>query len=507
MTKYKQQNLFLFLFSLMSSFFILMICSRSSFLYPMNDWVDSQCFFTVGKAMGNGQIVYRDIFEQKGILLYFLHMFAYFMSHTTFIGVFLLEVVAGTFFMFCNIKIVSLYTDVRYAIVVSGLCSVLIYSSRAFCKGDSAEELCLPFLSFALYCSTKAFHSSKWLANKELFAIGIVSACVLWIKYTMLGFFIGWIIIPVLWLIKEKKWKELAQTFLFIALGVAVITLPVLLYFALNHSLPYLWEVYFYKNMVSYSNTGENVTFFEKSKIIFDNIYKFTRVSLTDNYKRFTGVFCIGFLGMLFVKGKKQKISLYILFLTMITFIFGGGNGYVYYSIPLSIFTVFGFIAVYLWIRFLWKKVMKKNTAFFKGKYTVTVAVITALMSVSGAYFLSYNTDFMKTKREDLVQYQFKEIIEKEKNPTLLNVGFLDSGFYTVCDIVPNCRYFCKLNSAYKEVYEGQMKYIEQRKGTFIVAIDTEIDNSAYEQIAERTVFYDESQKDKIYRLYKRKSI
>ena len=262
MTKYKQQNLFLFLFSLMSSFFILMICSRSSFLYPMNDWVDSQCFFTVGKAMGNGQIVYRDIFEQKGILLYFLHMFAYFMSHTTFIGVFLLEVVAGTFFMFCNIKIVSLYTDVRYAIVVSGLCSVLIYSSRAFCKGDSAEELCLPFLSFALYCSTKAFHSSKWLANKELFAIGIVSACVLWIKYTMLGFFIGWIIIPVLWLIKEKKWKELAQTFLFIALGVAVITLPVLLYFALNHSLPYLWEVYFYKNMVSYSNTGENVTFF-----------------------------------------------------------------------------------------------------------------------------------------------------------------------------------------------------------------------------------------------------
>ncbi len=501
----QHNNVFLLLFSAVSSFLILMICTRSSFLYPMNDWVDAQCFFTVGKAMANGQIVYRDIFEQKGILLYLLHMFAYHISHTTFIGVFFLEVIAGTFFLFINIKILTLYTDIRFAVFTASLCSVLIYSSRAFCKGDSAEELCLPLLAYALYLSTKAFKTGKWLDNQQLFYVGVVSACILWIKYTMLGFFIGWIIVPLLWLIKERQWKTIGRTFLYIILGVATVTVPIIIYFAYHRSLAYLWEVYFYKNIVSYSNTGKNLSFTEKFRVIFDHIYTFTRVSLTDNYKRFTGILCIGFFGMLFVKGKKQKISMYIIFLSMIIFIFGGGNGFVYYSVPLSIFTVFGFIALYLFGRFVYLKFSLPKLSLKKNLYTVLVSCLAVIVSLSGAYLLSYNTDFMHTKQDELVQYQFKEIIEKEKNPTLLNVGFLDSGFYTVCDIVPNCRYFCKLNSAYQEVYNGQMQYIQQGRGKFIVAIDMEIDDAKYEKVAEKTVFYDEDGKDKIYRLYQKK--
>ena len=506
MKAFTKQNIFLLLFSAISSFLILMICTRSSFLYPMNDWVDAQCFFTVGKAMGNGQVVYRDIFEQKGILLYVLHMFAYFISHTTFIGVFFLEVIAGTFFLFINIKIVNLYTHIYYAIFSASFCSVLIYSSRAFCKGDSAEELCLPLLAYALYLSTRAFKTGKWLTEKQLFHIGIVSACVLWIKYTMLGFFIGWIIIPIVWLIKEKQFKSLGKTFLYIGLGVITVTLPIIVYFGLQHSLPYLLEVYFYKNIISYSNTGGDITFSEKLRVIFGHIYTFTRVSLTDNYKRFTGILCLGFLGMLFVKGKKQKISIYLTFLIMIVFIFGGGNGFVYYSLPLSVFTVFGFISGYLFVRFLYQKLSSKTFLFKKKNiYAVIVAVLTVVISTISTFALSYNTDFMHTKQDDLIQYKFKKIIEKEKNPTLLNVGFLDSGFYTVCDIVPNCRYFCKLNSAYQEVYNGQMAYIQQGRGMFIASIDVEIDDNKYEKVAEETVFYDESRTDKIYRLYRRK--
>ena len=175
----------------------------------MNNWVDAQCFFTVGKAIGNGQVVYRDIFEQKGILLYFLHMLAYFVSHTTFIGVFILEVIAGTAFLFINIKILTLYTDVRFALFAGVLCSLSVYTARSFCEGDSAEELCLPLLAYALYLSVKAFKTDKWITNKQLFCVGVVSACVLWIKYTMLGFFIGWIIVPLFWLIQKKQWKPI----------------------------------------------------------------------------------------------------------------------------------------------------------------------------------------------------------------------------------------------------------------------------------------------------------
>lgn len=48
---------------------ILLICSKNSPLYLMNDWVDVNCFFTVGRGMRHGLTPYLDLYEQKGPLL------------------------------------------------------------------------------------------------------------------------------------------------------------------------------------------------------------------------------------------------------------------------------------------------------------------------------------------------------------------------------------------------------------------------------------------------------
>ena len=76
------------------AFCFLAICSRSSFIYPCNNWDDSNSYFTMGKVMMNGGVIYRDAFDQKGPLLYFIYGLGYLMSNTTFVGVFVLEVVA-----------------------------------------------------------------------------------------------------------------------------------------------------------------------------------------------------------------------------------------------------------------------------------------------------------------------------------------------------------------------------------------------------------------------------
>ena len=74
-------------------------CSRGSPLYPFNNWNDANCFFTTGKAMFSGKVVYRDIYEQKGILLYFLYGLCYLVSNKTFLGVYILEVLCLTGFL------------------------------------------------------------------------------------------------------------------------------------------------------------------------------------------------------------------------------------------------------------------------------------------------------------------------------------------------------------------------------------------------------------------------
>lgn len=69
---------------LLSAVLLITLCSKSSPLYPLNDWVDANCFFTVGKSMLHGLLPYRDLWEQKGPFLYMLHAVAAMISYRTF---------------------------------------------------------------------------------------------------------------------------------------------------------------------------------------------------------------------------------------------------------------------------------------------------------------------------------------------------------------------------------------------------------------------------------------
>ena len=503
MKKSSVQNILLLLFSAVSSFFLLMICTRSSFLYPMNDWTDAQCFFTVGKAMGNGQVVYKDIFEQKGVLLYFLHMLAYFVSHTTFVGVFVLEIIAGTFFMFFNMKTITLYVHQVYAFLLAPLCSVMIYTSLAFEYGDSAEELCMPVFAIMFYLSAKAFKNNQFFSKKELIAVGILSAYVLWVKYIMLGFFIGWIIVPVSWLIYDKQYKKILSTILYIFVGVMLLSVPVILYFLLNNAITDLWTVYFYDNIFVYSsktNFNEEMSFVES---LYRNLY----ISMLDN-KSFSGMLFVGLVGFLPIKGWKQKFHIYTCFFALTCTVFGTSRYFGYYCITLSVFSVFGYIALAVLIDKILHKILSLDTFADKSKLKIVIQSIAVVIAIAGTVFFAEmsgrNVYFMDYRQEDLPQYRLKEIICKEKNPTLLQFGGLDGGFYSVCDIVPNCKYFCGLNLQLDEISEGQQRYVDNGEGMFVVVRGGELHHNNYELIATEK-FYD-GHMERIYNLYRLKS-
>ena len=57
----KNQKLLRMGFAFLASFAVLAVCSKNSFLYSMNDWVDVNCFFTVGRGITRGLVPYRDL--------------------------------------------------------------------------------------------------------------------------------------------------------------------------------------------------------------------------------------------------------------------------------------------------------------------------------------------------------------------------------------------------------------------------------------------------------------
>ena len=100
-------------FALLVSFAVLTVCSKNSFLYPMNDWVDVNCFFTVGRGITHGLVPYRDLYDQKGPLLYFVYALAALISEHSFLGVFVIETLLFALLLFIGGRIAELLSAKR----------------------------------------------------------------------------------------------------------------------------------------------------------------------------------------------------------------------------------------------------------------------------------------------------------------------------------------------------------------------------------------------------------
>ncbi len=458
---------------LLSAIFAITLCSKSSPLYPFNDWEDANCFFSVGKSMLRGLIPYRDLVEQKGPLLYMLHTLTALISWRTFFGVYLLELIAVIFFCFLSFKLMRLLRPKISVFYVPVLASA-VYGIRIFCHGDSAEELCLPLLVYALYVGMKSVQDKQPPTKTECLLIGVTSACVLWIKYTMLGFYLGWICVPAFLLIRERRFGELIRLILWIACGVFVVTLPIFVYFMMNHAIGDLFAVYFYNNLFLYTNFESG-----SGNVLLKNLVHGFR-SVIKNYP---AVLAITLAVIMFLRNRENRECCFVLSCVVGAFllIYIGGRTYGYYSLAFSSFIPVGVVAV--------DQVLHKKLIQWKNRTSGVLLVIVGCFLF--ALFNSDNIYLLKYKKSDMPQYKFAEIIEQKPDATLLNYGFLDGGFYTTTGIVPNCKYFCRLNTPLEEMTREQDEVIQKGSVDFVVTNNVELKSNLYERVADATIFYE----------------
>ena len=339
----KQCNWIIGIYCILNALLFLTICSKNSFLYSFNNWDDPNSFFTMGKGMVNGCIIYKDLFEQKGPLLYVMHAIAYIISNRTFIGVFLFEVVSFSIFLYFAVKIMSLYVRKMHGLWGVPLISFVILSSYVFIAGDSAEEFCLPLLAISLYDLLnyyKNIYPNK-MPTKKLIINGIIAGCVLWIKYNLLGFWLGFTAFLCIGLLIHKKVKEAFLTGIYFLLGMIISSIPWLIYFGLNGALYDLFYVYFFVNISSYSVQTSII-----NRIITSLKDAFMYAK---NLWLCSGITLIGYLYMMIGKksipSKYGKIALTITILISVVGVYYGAN-HIYYFLILMAFMILGLIAI-----------------------------------------------------------------------------------------------------------------------------------------------------------------
>ena len=474
------------------------LCSRSSPIYPLNNWVDANCFFTVGKAAANNVVLYKDIFEQKGPLLYFMHSLAYLISPDSFTGVYLLELVNGFLLLLILYKTVLIFTE-KDSVLIIPLLAVIIYTSGAFYMGDSAEELCLPCLAICNYYGIRALYLDKKLSPAEWFIIGLTACFVLWFKFSLLGFYIGFGIFFAIIYIKNRWIKEAFVSLASLAGGIAALSVPVLIYFVINKAVKDLFEVYFYDNLFLYTTD----TPYNKLFTLFYNLYYGIHSFLT----AFPVGLVLIFTGLIYLSFKNKKVFYFNLctFISSLFFIYSGGRHYIYYPLILSYYIPFGLLPVYSIFKKYAPSVLSKSKR--KKLLAFSSAAVYSVICVAAAFLLSSNTYMLKYSKDDMPQYKFAKIMSQTENPTMFEYMHLDSGFYTASGIVPSCKYFCGLNIPYDELREMQKSYIANGVTDYVVVRKDKLEGSqldVYELIASEEFETTKGNFDTYY-LYKRK--
>ena len=452
---YLKNKCIVFFMLFVVSLIILLVCSKNSPLYSFNDWVDAHAFFTMGKGIFNGKIPYKDLFEQKGPLLYLIYGIGYLISHDTFIGIFILKCVSYTIFSYFLYLISKNYLENINSLLITVLVLSLIAGSVAFVQGGSAEEFCLPFFSASMYYFIKMVNTSRFNKN-EIFINGILAGCISLIKFNLLGFWFIWMAMYFFRLLFLKRIKEALVSCIIFLLGMGLPIIISIVYFSFNNALNDYIDTYITFNLTAYST---QISFKNRIMNMFSSLFQQLSVN-----KLIKVLIVVGFFSLFTNRIISQiwvRLFVILSFLFLMMGIYMGGLPFIYYFLCFEFYTLFGLIAIaYILEKYSSIKIIR----------TIFIAVV---LTVSSYYvYQSPNKSEMKVSKEHYAQYVFKNIIEQSENTTLLNYDNLDGGFYTTCNIVPNIKYFMRQNvdyNRYPQIIDGQNEAIENKKVEFVV--------------------------------------
>ena len=496
----RRQGLILLLCVLTAAVFI-GLCSRSSPLYPFNDWDDNNCFFTVGKSMLHGRVVYRDIYEQKGVLLYFLYGLAYLVSHTSFAGVYLLETLSFSAFLYLAYRTARLFVSRLPACLMLPCLAAVVCSSYSFFLGGSVEQLCLPLIYLPLYCFLQTAERGEGpLPGKgTVIGLGFAAGCVLWMKYTLLGIYVGYVLFIAVYLLSRREFAALFRAAGQFLLGVLAASAPWLLYFAVNGALKDLFTVYFYNNIFLYTEMEESRLALAMANLKAGILWN-SRTSLA---------IALGFLAALLSKRDWAfKAGLFSLYASCTAFVFISGVAYDYYALALAALAVPGFVFLAWAAQKGAEKLFRRDWP--KRRALASVLLYAAILMLGGvfAYRHSVNSFYMAYDREDMWYTRFAETIKASEDKSLLNYGFMDLGLYTLTDLVPETRYFCTLNITLPEMYEAMDEALRERRTAFVLAVsaDEPLLTENYELIDSAESIYQFEEVPMTYYLFQRKA-
>lgn len=213
--------------------FLLLLSASTSPLYKDYCDGDSSIFMLIGKAISMGKDVYRDYFDHKGPILFYLNALGFYMTGTK-TGIFIIQCVmlsATAIFMYKTARIFTKTVCSIICVVVT----ILAFAST-ISDGNLSEEYCMLFCMIPIYLSVRFYTKTPDDPHPVRYMVvyGICFAICAFIRINN-GVMIGGIVLVAIVtdFISEHS-RNALMNILYFLLGVAIVSVPICLFFIIK---------------------------------------------------------------------------------------------------------------------------------------------------------------------------------------------------------------------------------------------------------------------------------
>lgn len=215
----------------------------SPYTTVLNDYYgyDTAIWHVIGKGIVQGLVPYRDLFDHKGPLLFFIYAFSWLFEKQR-LAMFLMQWCAFSVTVCYLYRIALLFVNKIKAGM--GVFFFLFLFCGTVGEGAMSEEWCLPFIVITLFYALRYVKNQKQIINVPMrhgFLYGLCFGIVAMIRLNNAAIICGVVLTFIILLIAEKDYISVLKNAIAFVIGAMIPIVIIAIWFFKRDALDYLW--------------------------------------------------------------------------------------------------------------------------------------------------------------------------------------------------------------------------------------------------------------------------
>lgn len=215
----------------------------------LNPWseklphLDSAVWLRSAVEMKQGKVIYRDVWDHKGPVLFAIQVSGLTITPHSLNGIWLLECLF-LFATLCSFYMTAkLISHNRLVCFLAAACSMhpIYYFYQ---EGNCVEEWALPLIGFSLFYFAKYMKTGK-LIKPDILLAGVLMGCSFLLNGNLIAVWVCYVLLISVKLIWKKQFQEFGQCALFFAIGFLTVLTVVMLALFIQGALSGFINAYF----------------------------------------------------------------------------------------------------------------------------------------------------------------------------------------------------------------------------------------------------------------------